>query len=840
MDEWQDGVPGGYPDAAVVTSGEEQMILFPSYARRHMKKKEERPKRPTLEGEPEDSQGDFMKQQWEEYKEDNAVVDVDVRGWVFSPHKGQMTRRQRVFISLARQLAGLPAPAQPSPMNSAGNSRDASPHTAHRQRVQERTQRHEDEEAAREAEELVRRGESEAAAAQKGEYTEGTSHQPSKPSTPAPTIDPLERRAAWNQPSNMTPEELQSANAHLMARLAPFMSNPLADTPISAFFYNESVSRQRTIYTSGYGHFALRASLDFVPTHVRILASENLSATEEVTLTPAKGVSLISDVDDTIKHSAISSGAREIFRNAFIRDLADLNIDGVTDWYASLHKKGVKFHYVSNSPWQLYPVLHKYFEMTGLPPGSFHLKQYSGMLQGIFEPVAERKKGTLDRIAGDFPERRFILVGDSGEADLEVYLDFVSENPGRVLAIFIRDVTTPTKGGFFDSSFGGGTRQSNASTAAGAGRSSNGAQAQAQVFDEDEDPELKAAIAASLKTLEEEEMRNRPSLPPRRPTDPAPETEDLIDLSDEPPAQQTPPMAQRSMSNFAVPPMSANGVAKKAPPPVVKKKPASLQGKSASPASTPAPSTPADEPSASSKKVPPPPPARRSTATSTSSSTPTNAGPPPPPLSSKPQFTRQNSNTPSIAPSFTSTTSTNTQAMGYREAARQKLSNAYNALPAAPWNSGYVHTELNRNTSYSGGSEGSVGQAPRRTGTGLSNYGPSAAARGVSNALVTYNDPGRLSGPEQSVAGRPYSSVAGGGDPGGQYRNTGQGQNAGQAVNKRLELWAQRWTRAQEYCRERGVVLRSWRVGKDVRGECEKIVERALREDGVDEGRDGR
>jgi hypothetical protein len=49
-------------------------------------------------------------------------------------------------------------------------------------------------------------------------------------------------------------------------------------------------------------------------------------------------------------------------------------------------------------------------------------------------------------------------------------------------------------------------------------------------------------------------------------------------------------------------------------------------------------------------------------------------------------------------------------------------------------------------------------------------------------------------------------------------------------VNKRLELWTQRWARAQEYCRERGVVLRSWRVGGDVVGECVRLVERVNRE----------
>jgi phosphatidate phosphatase APP1 len=158
---------------------------------------------------------------------------------------------------------------------------------------------------------------------------------------------------------------------------------------------------------------------------------------------------LISDIDDIIKHSAIASGAKEVFTNTFMRELQDLTIQGVKGWYTKLHSLVVKLHYVSNSPWQLYPLLRGYFSLTGLPPGSFHLKHYSGMLQGIFEPAAERKRGSLDRIMVDFPERRFVPVGDSGEADLEVYTDVVMANPGRVLAVYIRDVTTPDKK-FFD------------------------------------------------------------------------------------------------------------------------------------------------------------------------------------------------------------------------------------------------------------------------------------------------------------------------------------------------------------------------------------------------------
>ncbi|KAK5018829.1 hypothetical protein LTR39_000757, partial [Cryomyces antarcticus] len=450
--EVDDGTPGAFPDAAVVRNGDEEMVLFPSYARKHVKNK---PKAipGTIQEVPgtgrdiRDSAGagdaEFWKQEWEKYEDDNAVVD-------------------------------------------------------------------------------------------------------------------------------MSAAELAVANSHLMARLKPFLANPLANTPISAFFYNDSVSRQRTINTNSSGHFSIRAALDFVPTHVRILASEKLSATEEVIITDPNGVSLISDIDDTIKHSAIGSGAREIFRNAFIRDLGDLTIEGVREWYTRMANMGVKIHYVSNSPWQLYPVLTSFFAMAGLPPGSFHLKQYSGMLQGIFEPVAERKKGTLDKIMRDFPERRFVLVGDSGEADLEVYTDVVLENPGRILGVFIRDVTTPVPKNFFDSSMGAlsGDRPMKQSSRNGSTHNLNNAKRFSMPHEDEDDPDVKAAIASSLRDFEMQNhhrlrdvqkqnknyaaslpssrvashsIEKRPELPPRRVTEPpAPEAQnmeagvgDLIDFGED-------------------------------------------------------------------------------------------------------------------------------------------------------------------------------------------------------------------------------------------------------------------------------------------------------------------
>ncbi|KAH7329409.1 hypothetical protein B0I35DRAFT_420151 [Stachybotrys elegans] len=458
-------IPGAFPNVAITVQGNEHLILFPSYAKRHTKQdwSEEAamPHSQAQHGSIRDE--DYWRREWERNEDEKAIVDVDVRGWVYSPHVGPLTRRNRILIGLARQLSGIPAarpegtgPGASSGANSAASS---SPHGHEDWREQEKI--------AQEAARIERRGQEEKRVAGRGGYSENpqesaegegmqTYHSRRGSQTPesvpgSPTS--FARQSTNAVTSELTEAQLAAANVNLMARIAPFMTNPLVALPVTVMFFNDSKSQSRTVLTNEAGHFSIRAALDFIPTDVRVLANESLAATQKVKITDPYGVSLISDIDDTIKKSNISLGAREIFRSTFVHELGDLTVEGVREWYNELHAMGVSVHYCSNSPWQLFPVLASFFKLNGLPPGSLHLKQYSGMLQGIFEPVAERKKSTLTRLLRDFPSRKFLLVGDSGEADLEVYTELALSHPGRILAIFIRDVTTPEEPGYFDSSF---------------------------------------------------------------------------------------------------------------------------------------------------------------------------------------------------------------------------------------------------------------------------------------------------------------------------------------------------------------------------------------------------
>ncbi|PBP15471.1 actin patch protein, partial [Diplocarpon rosae] len=682
-----------------------------------------------------------------------------------------------LLIGLARQLSGIPTPADPNKEKVPGGAQSLIV------RHQDHEARRDEERIAREADEILRRGRGEKRVAAQGGYSEkpredsdsesiyeeGTKfanyagiHTPMGSVAEPPGPGNLYKRASWNQPSDMSQAELLAANARLMARLKPFLTNPLVSTPITVFFYDEKTSVSRTVITNDAGHFLMRAALDFVPTHVRVLASENLSATEEVKITQPKGVSLISDVDDTIKHSSIGGGPREIFRNAFIRDLGDLTIDGVKEWYNTMYDMGVGVHYVSNSPWQLFPVLVSFFQKAGLPPGSYHLKQYSGMLQGIFEPVAERKKGTLEKIMRDFPDRKFILIGDSGEADLEVYTDVALAHPGKILAIFIRDVTTPESQGFFDSAMGPlsgdrpGGRDTPYRTATWDSR--------------------KTASTISLDSPE-----RRPALPARVASEITPEKSDgpamgkLIDFDDEreqidvrkPPRHIMP----RSASN-----LEASG---------------SSQRESA----------PGD--SGSSARTPPPRPAKpvalRGVSTSGTLTGPASAtgkaSPPPPPQPRRLNVNRDGTHSHPLSQAQSIADLRSPVEESYAASARHKVSAAYNALPEVG--------------TYMLGSSG--GPKPDSSSILSSEKAPPPPPRRGTGSVVPAAITKRM-------------SWNGTDTPDDERSNTGM------PANKKLDMWRRRWRRAKEILDAQGVQLRAWRVGSDVCLEAVQVVEKTMKE----------
>ncbi len=165
----------------------------------------------------------------------------------------------------------------------------------------------------------------------------------------------------------------------------------------------------------------------------------------EVLLLDDQGLSVASDIDDTVRVTEVNN-TRRMLRNTFLQPFVP--VPGMAEVYAGwAADHGAEFHYLSTSPCQLYEPVVAFLDQEGFPEGSMHLKaikREGGMMGAIldmFEAPRSFKYRELEVLLAAFPNRRFVLVGDSAQEDPEIYADVARAFPGRIQRILIRNVT---------------------------------------------------------------------------------------------------------------------------------------------------------------------------------------------------------------------------------------------------------------------------------------------------------------------------------------------------------------------------------------------------------------
>jgi hypothetical protein len=147
---------------------------------------------------------------------------------------------------------------------------------------------------------------------------------------------------------------------------------------------------------------------------------------------------VVSDLDDTVAVTNVAS-KRKLLGTVFLEDAeTQPAVPGMAELYRCLvEASGARaVAFVSGSPVQLAPRVSRFLEKNGFPPAALYLRNLGlGTLHGYKEPV-------LRVLAERFPQP-FVLVGDSGEKDPEIYAAFRRERPGRVLATYIRRAGEP-------------------------------------------------------------------------------------------------------------------------------------------------------------------------------------------------------------------------------------------------------------------------------------------------------------------------------------------------------------------------------------------------------------
>jgi len=172
---------------------------------------------------------------------------------------------------------------------------------------------------------------------------------------------------------------------------------------------------------------------------VKLPAGDNRLFIGRVQLLSETGISIISDLDDTIKDSRVTD-RKELIANTFLRPFRP--VPGMAGLYRQWAERGVAFHYVSASPRQLYFPIAKFLKDEAFPMGSLDLRIFRphGDLSNLFSPSAEVKKAAIEALLERFPRRSFALVGDSGEGDPELYGELARKRPNEIVRIFIRDI----------------------------------------------------------------------------------------------------------------------------------------------------------------------------------------------------------------------------------------------------------------------------------------------------------------------------------------------------------------------------------------------------------------
>lgn len=164
---------------------------------------------------------------------------------------------------------------------------------------------------------------------------------------------------------------------------------------------------------------------------------------------PGPGVEygVISDIDDTVIRTDATRLLRMLRRTLLENARTRLPFPGVAEFYRALRGGATgaaenPVFYVSSSPWNLYAVITEFLEHHGIPSGPLMLRDWGISERGMLPTGhGEHKLGAIRQILDCYASLPFILMGDSGQEDPEIYRDVVRLYGGRVHAVFIRDVT---------------------------------------------------------------------------------------------------------------------------------------------------------------------------------------------------------------------------------------------------------------------------------------------------------------------------------------------------------------------------------------------------------------
>lgn len=237
------------------------------------------------------------------------------------------------------------------------------------------------------------------------------------------------------------PQPGKSRVRRVLETLESLEADPLRGTAVSIHIADRPPVRVRS---NDRGYIELSPLVGLVPPQVAVKlqvddARYHVPALEGVlpVYDNEPGLAVISDIDDTLLDTGVVDKLK-MAEKAVTRSTWELQaFAGAADTLQAL-SRGRPIFYVSGSPWGFYDRIRGYFQRSGFPAGTFLLKRFSS------DPLVDQmafKWAHIARVVAALPQKRWLLFGDSGEKDPEIYARLRTQHPERIEAIYIHMVT---------------------------------------------------------------------------------------------------------------------------------------------------------------------------------------------------------------------------------------------------------------------------------------------------------------------------------------------------------------------------------------------------------------
>jgi phosphatidate phosphatase APP1 len=161
---------------------------------------------------------------------------------------------------------------------------------------------------------------------------------------------------------------------------------------------------------------------------------------------PSVKFGVISDIDDTVMVTALPRPLLAAWNTFVLDEHARMAVPGMAVLYERLvaANPGSPVFYLSTGAWNVAPALNRFLSRHLYPAGPLLLTDWGPTPDRWFRSGQEHKRTTLRRLAGEFPDIRWLLIGDDGQHDQEIYSEFAHAHPENVTAVAIRRLS-PTQ-----------------------------------------------------------------------------------------------------------------------------------------------------------------------------------------------------------------------------------------------------------------------------------------------------------------------------------------------------------------------------------------------------------